>query len=78
MVAAVKARQRGIFVFGRITYNTLDETWGSAFCRIYAGHNTYDYDNQTAPVPLEAYPDQEFTPCPNPDLNYVPRKISEP
>ena len=75
MVAAVKAREKGIFVFGRITYNTLDETWASGFCRIYTGPNTYVYRNQTDTTQPEAYPDQEYVPCPNPDLNYVPRKI---
>ena len=78
MVASVKARDKGIFVFGRITYKTLDEAWSSGFCRIYAGHNTYVYDNQTASIPLEAYPDQEFVPCPNAELNYSPRKTSKP
>lgn len=81
MVAAIKARQKGIFVFGSIAYKVLDETWGSGFCRIYAGHNTYIYKRivyHTASILFEAYPDQEYVPCPNPDLNYGPRKISEP
>ncbi len=78
MVAAVKARQKGIFVFGRITYKTLNEAWGSGFCRIYAGDDTYVHDDQSARIPLEAYPDQEFVPCPNAELNYGPRKISQP
>ncbi len=74
MVAAIKKREKGIFVFGRITYiDTLGTPWASGFCRIYAGPNTLPYRDQDG-TSRELYPDQEFVPCRNPDLNHVPRK----
>lgn len=75
MVAAIKKREKGIFVFGRITYiDTLGTPWASGFCRIYAGPNTLPYPDQDG-TPRELYPDQEYVPCPNPELNHGPRKI---
>ena len=78
MVAAIKAREKGVFVFGRILYETMNETWVSAFCRVYAGPNTYLYRKQTGVTPPTAYPDQEYVPCSNLELNHVPRKAPKP
>lgn len=78
MVTAIKRREKGIFVFGRINYtDKFGETWGSGFCRIYSGPNTLPYRDQDD-TPRELYPNHEYVPCPNPDLNYGPRKISKP
>ena len=79
VVQAVAEHRMGIFVFGRVTYKSQGEFWGSGFCYIYAGHNTYNYKPALPDgTQFTAYPAQEYTPCPNPELNYGPRKVPKP
>ncbi len=75
---ALKAGSMGIFVFGHIEYKSAGKKWESGVCYLFKGGNTYNYKPSKAVSHFTAYPSQEFTPCPNPELSYGPREISQP
>jgi hypothetical protein len=71
-----RTEKKGIFVFGRITYDSVGATWETAFCNIYSGWNMVTQRNSTDTIVHKAFTEREATPCPSEELNHGPRKIS--